>query len=104
MVSPRQPGTASRGTTRSTSPRGRDPRWDRESVGLVLMGAMIRRAIERGYRRFDFLRGEDPYKRHWTATERVTEEITIVRRGWRGRWLRALDAAADMRARLGGGA
>src|SRR5437879_2038203 len=34
---------------------GRDPRWDRESVGLVLMGTMIRRAIERGYRRFDFL-------------------------------------------------
>jgi len=79
---------------------GRDPRWDRESVGLVLMGTMIRRAIERGYRRFDFLRGEDPYKRQWTATERVTEEITIVRRGWRGRWLRALDAAADLRGRL----
>ncbi len=82
---------------------GRDPRWDRESVGLVLMGAMIRRAIERGYRRFDFLRGEDPYKRQWTATERVTEEITIVRRGWRGHWLRALDAAADWRTRLRGG-
>ena len=79
---------------------GRDPRWDRESVGLVLMGAMIRRAIERGYRRFDFLRGEDPYKRQWTETERVAEEITIFRMGWRGRWLRALDAAAELRARL----
>ena len=84
---------------------GRDPRWERESVGLVLMGAMIRRAIERGYRRFDFLRGEDPYKRQWTNTERFTEEITIFRRSWRGRWLRALDAAADLRGRLrtGGG-
>ncbi len=79
---------------------GRDPRWDRESVGQVLMGAMIRRAIERGYRRFDFLRGDDDYKRHWTETRRVTEEITIFRPGWRGRWLRALDAAADLRARL----
>ncbi len=79
---------------------GRDPRWDRESVGLVLMGAMIRRAIERGYRRFDFLRGDDAYKRHWTETRRMTEEITIFRPGWRGRWLRALDGAATLRARL----
>lgn len=79
---------------------GRDPRWERESVGLVLMGAMIRRAIERGYRRFDFLRGEDLYKRQWTETQRMTEEITIFRPGWRGRWLRALDAAARLRARL----
>ena len=79
---------------------GRDPRWDRESVGQVLMGAMIRRAIERGYRRFDFLRGDDVYKRHWTETRRCTEEITIFRPGWRGRWLRALDVAADLRARL----
>ena len=79
---------------------GRDPRWERESVGLVLMGAMIRRVIERGYRRFDFLRGEDLYKRQWTETQRMTEEITIFRPGWRGRWLRALDAAARLRARL----
>lgn len=81
---------------------GRDPHWERESVGQILMGAMIRRAIERGYRRFDFLRGDDAYKRHWTETRRTTEEITIFRPGWRGRWLRALDAAADLRARLRG--
>jgi hypothetical protein len=79
---------------------GRDPRWERESVGLVLMGAMIRRAIERGYRRFEFLRGEDAYKRQWTRARRFTEQVTIIRRGWRGRWLRALDTAADFRARF----
>lgn len=79
---------------------GRDPRWDRESVGQVLMGAMIRRAIERGYRRFDFLRGDDAYKAHWTGSSRSTEEITIFRPGWRGRWLRAVDAVAELRARL----
>ena len=79
---------------------GRDPRWDRESVGLILMGAMIRRAIERGYRRFDFLRGADAYKQHWTEAQRVTEEVAMFRPGWRGRWLRMLDAAAELRARL----
>ena len=81
---------------------GRDPRWDRESVGLVLMAAMIRRAIERGYRRLDFLRGEDGYKRLWTDARRCTEEITVFRPGWRGRSLRALDAAALLRAWLRG--
>jgi CelD/BcsL family acetyltransferase involved in cellulose biosynthesis len=67
---------------------GRDPRWERESLGLVLMGAMIRRAIEQGYRRFDFLRGEEAYKRQWTQSARSTEEITVFRPGWRGRSLR----------------
>jgi CelD/BcsL family acetyltransferase involved in cellulose biosynthesis len=82
---------------------GRDPDWERHSVGLVLMSAMIQRAIERGYRRFDFLRGADPYKQQWTATHRITEEVTIFRRGWRGRALRAIHAVGELRARLGGG-
>jgi CelD/BcsL family acetyltransferase involved in cellulose biosynthesis len=79
---------------------GRDPRWERESVGQILIAAMIRRAMERGFRRFDFLRGDDPYKRQWTATRRITEEITIFRRGWRRNLLRGLDAVADLRTRL----
>lgn len=79
---------------------GRDPRWERESVGQVLLAAMIRRGMERGFKRFDFLRGEDPYKRQWTSTQRTTEEVTIFRRGWRGGWLRGLDVVAAIRARL----
>ncbi len=79
---------------------GRDPGWERESVGLVLMATMIRRAIERGYRRFDFLRGADPYKRQWTTTQRSTETVTIFRPGLRGRVLRVLDAVGGLRARL----
>jgi CelD/BcsL family acetyltransferase involved in cellulose biosynthesis len=79
---------------------GRDPRRAAESVGLVLMGAMIRRAIERGYRRFDFLRGRDAYKLSWTSTERPIYEVVVFRPGWRGRWLRGLDLAGRARARL----
>ena len=79
---------------------GRDPRWERESVGLVLMGIMIQRAIERGYRAFNFLRGDDAYKRQWTQSPRKTHETVIFRSGWRGRWLRALDAVAELRARV----
>lgn len=76
---------------------GRDPRWERESVGLVLMAAMIRRAIERGYRHFDFLRGEDAYKGQWTVARRSTEEVTIFRPGFLGLCLRTLDSAATLR-------
>lgn len=70
---------------------GRDPRWDRARVGSVLMGLMIRRAIERGYRRLDLLRGEEPYKTEWTQTARRCYEVVVFRTGWRGAALRGLD-------------
>jgi len=76
---------------------GRAPQWQSSSVGLVLMGMMIRRAIERGYTWFDFLRGEDAYKRDWTATQRMTREVVVFRAGWRGGWMRALDWVAERR-------
>lgn len=82
------------GDTVSFYQGGRARRWEAESLGLVLMGAMIRRAIERGYAWFDFLRGEDGYKTQWTATRRHTSEIVVFRSGWRGGWVRALDWVA----------
>src|SRR5256884_979215 len=47
---------------------GRDPRWAAESVGHVLMAMMIRRAIERGYRRGALLRGGGPGQRRRTPS------------------------------------
>ena len=79
---------------------GRDPRWEDKSVGVALMVKMIRRAIERGYKRFDFLRGDEAYKRQWTASEGVTQELVAFRPSWRGQWLRSVDLAARVRARL----
>jgi CelD/BcsL family acetyltransferase involved in cellulose biosynthesis len=70
---------------------GRDPRWDRDRVGTMLLALMIRRAIELGYRRFDFLRGEEPYKLQWTRTARPCYEVVVFRRGWRSVALRGLD-------------
>jgi hypothetical protein len=79
---------------------GRDPAHESESVGAVLMAAMIRRAIERGYRRFDLLRGDDAYKKDWGAVKRPIHEVVVFRSGWRGAWLRALDWVGRVRARL----
>lgn len=73
---------------------GRDLRWERDRVGTVLMGLMIRRAIERGYRRLDFLRGEEPYKAEWTQTAHGRYEVVVFRAGWRGAALRGLDGMA----------
>jgi CelD/BcsL family acetyltransferase involved in cellulose biosynthesis len=78
---------------------GRARRWEGESVGLILMGLMMRRAIERGFKWFDLLRGEDPYKSQWTVSQRMTNETVIFRSGWSGRWVRALDWAAGLRRR-----
>ncbi|HWC73020.1 MAG TPA: GNAT family N-acetyltransferase [Gemmatimonadales bacterium] len=79
---------------------GRDPRWKQASVGQVLMGMMIQRAIARGFRAFHFLRGDDRYKRQWTTDRHRTREVVIFRSGWGGRWLRALDAMAELRGKV----
>jgi CelD/BcsL family acetyltransferase involved in cellulose biosynthesis len=81
----------SRGDTVYHYQSGRDPRWERDRVGTVLVALMIRRAIERGYRRFDFLRGEETYKAEWTRTARRCYEVVVFRAGWRGAALRGLD-------------
>jgi CelD/BcsL family acetyltransferase involved in cellulose biosynthesis len=79
---------------------GRDPQCRSTSVGLVLLGAMIRRAIERGFRRFDFLRGCDAYKSSWSSATRPIYEVVVFRPGLRGAWLRTLDTLARTRARF----
>jgi CelD/BcsL family acetyltransferase involved in cellulose biosynthesis len=38
----------------------------------------IRRAIAEGYRAFDFLRGDEPYKAHWRAGPRPTVEYRVA--------------------------
>lgn len=49
---------------------GRDENWRTPSPGLVLHGYCIRRAIEDGFRFYDFLRGNEAYKYAFGADER----------------------------------
>ena len=56
---------------------GFDPSWGDRSVGMVLMGKTIQAAIARGWREFDFLRGPEAYKSHWTSSQRKTWNIFI---------------------------
>lgn len=49
---------------------GRDENWKTPSPGLILHGYCIRRAIDMGFRYYDFLRGNEPYKYMFGPEER----------------------------------
>lgn len=49
------------------------------SPGIILLSHVIRDAIERGFRRFDFLRGEEPYKYAFGPTPEDLLNIVVTR-------------------------
>ncbi len=49
------------------------------SPGVVLLGHLIRDAIERGKRRFDFLRGEERYKHEFEPVPEPVYHVRIAR-------------------------
>jgi CelD/BcsL family acetyltransferase involved in cellulose biosynthesis len=71
---------------------GWEPEWASQRLGLVLVAEAIRLAGLAGARVFDFLRGAEPYKYRFGASDRV-DETWLVPRGAGGRLL-------DLRYRL----
>jgi CelD/BcsL family acetyltransferase involved in cellulose biosynthesis len=72
---------------------GFHPDFEKNSVGLVLMGMAIERAIEEGAEEFDFLHGDEPYKRHWAHETRVLSRLELyppTSLGWVSRSSREL--------------
>jgi hypothetical protein len=57
---------------------GVDPDALAQQPGKLLTLMVLRRAIERGYREFDFLRGDEPYKARFGAEARRSVAIRIV--------------------------
>lgn len=55
---------------------GRDPRFSKEHVGLVLMHKVILRAIAENSAEFDFLRGKEGYKYRWAKHHRGSLRLT----------------------------
>lgn len=51
---------------------GMDPEFRGDSPGTTLIASTIERAIREGCRRFDFLRGDESYKRRWQPQNVVT--------------------------------
>src|SRR4051794_11163940 len=54
---------------------GRDPSWDRASVGFVLMAHTVRLAFEDGMAEYRLLRGEEGYKGRWAAEDRPVDIV-----------------------------
>jgi CelD/BcsL family acetyltransferase involved in cellulose biosynthesis len=59
---------------------GIDPDARALSPGVVMTYEYIKRALARGLRRFDFLRGDEPYKYEWGAIDEPIQRL-LVRRG-----------------------
>ena len=57
---------------------GRDPSWDRASVGFVLMAQTVRLAFEDGMAEYRLLRGEEGYKARWAAEDRPVEIVVAA--------------------------
>jgi CelD/BcsL family acetyltransferase involved in cellulose biosynthesis len=55
--------------------QGFDPEFGFLSPGTQLMFSAIEGALSSGVRKFDFLRGEEDYKRHWRAQSENTYRI-----------------------------
>ena len=63
---------------------GRDPEWERGSVGFVLLAHSIRAAVEDGMDEYRFLEGSEAYKYRFASEDEGLETIAIPR-GVRGR-------------------
>jgi len=57
---------------------GIDPAQMQLEPGHLLYTHAVRRLIERGYERLDFLRGDEPYKADWGAVARPLARLTCV--------------------------
>lgn len=65
---------------------GFDPDKGAVSPGTLLVAASIRRAIEEGKRHFDFMRGDEAYKRRWKPQRELrNERFLLPGAGLRGR-------------------
>jgi len=59
--------------------QGFDPKFERESPGLIVVGYAIEQAVREGAHEFHFLRGDEAYKYEWGASRRQNRLKLFVR-------------------------
>jgi CelD/BcsL family acetyltransferase involved in cellulose biosynthesis len=57
---------------------GRDPAWERWSLGFVLLVHTIREAFRDGMREYRFLRGDEPYKSRFADRDTGLETLALA--------------------------
>ena len=81
---------------------GYDPRYRKQSVGLLTMGLAIKSAIEEGAEQYDMLHGDESYKFHWAKEVRELEHLELYApdaRAQLAREVRAVSRAMRQTAR-----
>ncbi|MGH7192665.1 MAG: GNAT family N-acetyltransferase [Candidatus Saccharimonadales bacterium] len=73
---------------------GMEPSLAGDSPGWLLQIASLRRAIDEGFRWFDFLRGDETYKSAWGARPHALADVRIVSRQPAAQWRHWLWLAA----------
>jgi CelD/BcsL family acetyltransferase involved in cellulose biosynthesis len=63
---------------------GRDPAWDRSSVGFVVVAHAVRTAVQEGMSEYRFLRGGEGYKARFATDDPGLETIALGRGAGRG--------------------
>lgn len=58
---------------------GRDPRWERLSLGFLMTVQTIRSAIEDGLDRYKFLTGDESYKSRFATGSQIIESVSVAR-------------------------
>jgi len=58
---------------------GLDPQYLGYSVGNLLIMFLLKRCVEKGFKEYDMMRGDEPYKHMWTHTYKRNFEIRLVR-------------------------
>lgn len=61
---------------------GFDPIYSKYNVGNLLRAQMISKLIEEGIVEFDFMRGAEEYKRHWSTMSRWNYEAFLTKKGF----------------------
>jgi CelD/BcsL family acetyltransferase involved in cellulose biosynthesis len=66
---------------------GYNPEFDHISLGTTMMFKSIEFGIMNKFKYFDFLRGEEPYKKSWTKSERSVKFVKYYRKNSKGLFL-----------------
>lgn len=61
---------------------GYDPAHAERRPGFVMVAMILQDLIAHGVKRFDFLRGDEPYKRHWADKDRKTSRYFVFPPGF----------------------
>ncbi|HEX6370739.1 MAG TPA: GNAT family N-acetyltransferase [Longimicrobium sp.] len=82
---------------------GFDAAYERLSPGVALKARVLEWAFERGFERYDMLRGREPYKLLWATHAEPQFELAMSRGPAAALLLRSAEAVQSVRTRVGRG-